>query len=111
MELLHETVFVSHSFRSESENNRECDQQSFGDVGHDDTNQEKRRIQQIVTHEKWNDEECNSEEYSDGANQFHKMRDFSGHWSVVCIETRGQTCNATNESVVTRADNKSLGGP
>ena len=83
---------------------------TFGHIGHNDTDQEDNGVQPMVSQYECNDEESDSKKDSDTSNNMNEVFDFAGDRRFSHSQTRGQVSDTTHYSPIAGVDHYSTGG-
>lgn len=62
LQILHEAVLLGHSLGGEGQTDGDGSEETFGDVGDDDADEEDDRIEPVVAEDEGDDEEGDAEE-------------------------------------------------
>merc|ERR1711962_1296324 len=110
LQVLDQASLCSHPLGSESETHGDSGQKTLGYIGHNDTNKEDDGIEPIVTQDKCNDEEGDTEEDSDSRDDVNEMLDLLGNGCLSTSKSRSKTCNPTHDCVVSNVDHHAYSG-
>jgi hypothetical protein len=109
-QVLDQAILGGHALGGERQTHSDSGEQTFGHVGHDDTNEEDDSVQPMVAEDESNDEEGHTQEDSHTSDQVDEMVDFLGDGGLAGAQTGGQASNTSHDSVVSAADDNAHGG-
>ena len=104
LQVLDQAVLAGHALGRQSETHGDGSEQTFGYVGHDDTDEEDDGIEPLVAERKSDDEESHSQEHGHSGDQVDEVGNLAGDRSLARIQTGGQTGDAAHHRVVADAD-------
>lgn len=78
--ILDKAVLASHSLGGKSKAHSDGSDQSFWDVGDDDTDEENNSGKPMVSEDEGDDEEGDSKEDGDSSNKMDEMLNFTSNW-------------------------------
>ena len=107
---LDEAVLAGHALGGESEADSDGGQETFGDVGDDDADEEDDGVQPLVSEQEGDDEESDAEEDGHAGDQVDEVGDLAGDGRLARLKSRSQSCDASHHRVVADADDYSAGG-
>merc|ERR1719471_937869 len=83
LQILDEAVLGGHPLGGQGETDGDGGQETLGDVGDDDTDQEDDGVQPVVAEDEGDDEESDSEEDGDTGDDVDEMGNFLGNGSLI----------------------------
>lgn len=103
-QVLDQAILGGHALGGECQTHSDSGKQTFGHVGHNDTNEEDDSVQPMVAQDESNHEESHTQEDGHTSDQVDEMVDFLGDGGLASVQTGGQTSDTSHDSVVTAAD-------
>jgi len=110
LQVLDQTVLLSHAFSGQGEADGDSGENSFRHVCHDDSDQEDDCVDPRVAHAQRDDEEGDAEEDRDSSDDGDEVMQFFGNRGFTSFKARGKSGDATHDTVVADVDDHSLGG-
>ena len=83
---------------------------TFGNVGHNNTDEKDNGVQPMVAQNKCNDEECDAQKDGDASDYVYEVLDLSGDWCLSHCQPWSEVSNPSHYSSVAGVDHNASGG-
>ena len=108
-QVLDQTILLCHSLGSQGQTDGDCGEETFWDVGNNDTDEEDNSFEPVITKDESKDEKSYTKEYSDTSNDMDEMFNFLCDWSVTRVNISGKGGNTSHNGVITTSDDDTTG--
>jgi len=109
-QVLDEAVLFGHALGGESKADSDSGEETFWDIGDNDTDQEDDSFEPVVAEDEGKDEEDNTEEDGNTSNDVDEMLDFLGNWRITRVDVGSEGGDSAHDSVVTASNDDTSGG-